>query len=144
MLARFIFCFLCVRMITAEVESRTQGSRPRPQKKSEAKAKDSSSRGQGQECSRRSPKKNVFQKIFASARARVETNFVNNLPDGQVITIVCLPEETSTCPKKIDTISFEVVYLCQKMVYCTSWQKNTKFAEYAFQNQVFVRDFTFM
>ena len=81
----------------AEVESRTQGSRPRPrtQKKSEAKAKDSlsedkHSRGQGQECSRprqgprtqaqdsalqkkkkraskkffrRSPQKNVFQKI---------------------------------------------------------------------------------
>ena len=87
----------------AEVESRTQGSRPRPrprtQKKSEAKAKakdslseDRHSRGQGQECSRprprtkdtkrkcspkkkkkkrssqkffkRSPLKNVFQKIF--------------------------------------------------------------------------------
>ena len=77
-----------------EVESRTQGSRPRPktQKKSEAKVKDSlsedrHSRGQGQECSRprprtlaqvlskkkkrsshkffkRSPQKNVFQKIF--------------------------------------------------------------------------------
>ena len=74
------------------MESRTQGSRPRPrtQKKSEAKAKDSlsedrHSRGQGQECSRprtkdtsalkkkrrssrkffkRSPQKNVFQKIF--------------------------------------------------------------------------------
>ena len=43
----------------AEVESRTQGSKPRPwtQKKSEAKAKNSlsedrPSRGQGQECSR--------------------------------------------------------------------------------------------
>ena len=75
------------------MESRTQGSRPRTQKKSEAKAKDSlsedrHSRGQGQECSRpgtkdtkrkcspkkkkrssqkffkRSPLKNVFQKIF--------------------------------------------------------------------------------
>ena len=80
-------------MCGTEVESRTQGSRPRPrtQKKSEAKAKDSlsedrHSRGQGQECSRprtkdssasalqnkkssqkffkRSPQKNVFQKIF--------------------------------------------------------------------------------
>ena len=81
-------------MYKSEVESRTQGSRPRPrtQKKSEAKAKDSlsedrHSRGQGQECSRprtqsasalqkkkkkrssqkffkRSPLKNVFQKIF--------------------------------------------------------------------------------
>ena len=53
--------------ITAEVESRTQGSRPRPrprtQKKSEAKAKakdspseDRTSRGQGQECSRPRPR----------------------------------------------------------------------------------------
>ena len=50
---------------SAEVESRTQGSRPRPrprtQKKSEAKAKDSlsedrHSRGQGQECSRPRPR----------------------------------------------------------------------------------------
>ena len=51
----------------AEVESRTQGSRPRPrprtQKKSEAKAKakdslseDRRSRGQGQECSRPRPR----------------------------------------------------------------------------------------
>ena len=77
-----------------EVESRTHGSRPRPstQKKSEAKdslSEDRHSRGQGQECSRprprtkdtsasalqkkkrslqkffrRSPQKNVFQKIF--------------------------------------------------------------------------------
>ena len=75
------------------MESKTQGSRPRTQKKSEAKAKDSLSEdrhsgGQGQECSRprtkdtsgsalpkkkkrssqkffrRSPQKNVFQKIF--------------------------------------------------------------------------------
>ena len=76
------------------MESRTQGSRPRPrtQKKSEAKnslSEDRHSRGQGQECSRprprtkdtkrkcspkkkrssqkffkRSPLKNVFQKIF--------------------------------------------------------------------------------
>ena len=71
------------------MESRTQGSRPRTQKKSEPKAKDSlsedrHSRGQGQECSRprtqaqvlskkkrssqkffkRSPQKNLFQKIF--------------------------------------------------------------------------------
>ena len=76
------------------MESRTQGSRPRTQKKSEAKdslSEDRHSRGQGQECSRprprtkdtkrkcspkkkkkrssqkffrRSPLKNVFQKIF--------------------------------------------------------------------------------
>ena len=71
-------------LFPAEVESRTQGSRPRPrtQKKSEAKAKDSlsedrHSRGQGQECSRPRPrnkdtsasafqkkKKKVFTKIF--------------------------------------------------------------------------------
>ena len=50
-------------MTEAEVESRTQGSRPRPrtQKKSEAKAKDSlfedrTSRGQGQERSRPRPR----------------------------------------------------------------------------------------
>ena len=52
-------------MLTLEVESRTQGSRPRTrprtQKKSEAKAKDSlseerHSRGQGQECSRPRPR----------------------------------------------------------------------------------------
>ena len=83
----------------AEVESRTQGSRPRPrtQKKSEAKAKDSlsedrHSRGQGQECSRprtmdtsasalqkkrsskkffrRSAKKNVFTKIFQAISSK--------------------------------------------------------------------------
>ena len=66
----------------AEVESRTQGSRPRTQKKSEAKAKDSlsedrHSRGQGQESSRPKPrtkdtsastlqkkKKKVFTIIF--------------------------------------------------------------------------------
>ena len=60
----------------AEVESRTQGSRPRPrtQKKSEAKAKDSlsedrHSRGQGQECSRPRPrtkdtKRKCSPKIF--------------------------------------------------------------------------------
>ena len=69
----------------AEVESRTQGSKPRPsprtQKKSEAKAKDSlsedrHSRGQGQECSRprtkdtsasalqKKKKKKVFTKMF--------------------------------------------------------------------------------
>ena len=71
-------------MLTTEVESRTQGSRPRPrtQKKSEAKAKDSlsedrTSRGQEQECSRPRPrpktedtgasillKKKVFKNIF--------------------------------------------------------------------------------
>ena len=55
------------RSYFAEVESRTQGSRPRPrprtQKKSEAKAKakdspseDRTSRGQGQECSRPRPR----------------------------------------------------------------------------------------
>ena len=81
--ARDIQCNFC-DVLTPEVESRTQGSRPRPrtQKKSEAKAKDSlsedrHSRGQGQECSRPRPrtkdtkpsalqkkKKKVFTKIF--------------------------------------------------------------------------------
>ena len=85
--------WLIKRLLPAEVESRTQGSRPRTQKKSEAKdslSEDRHSRGQGQECSRprprtkdtsasalrkkkkrssqkffmRSPQKNVFQKIF--------------------------------------------------------------------------------
>ena len=63
--------------LKADVESRTQGSRPRTQKNSEAKAKDSPSedkpsRGQGQECSRPRPRtkdtgasvlKNFFQAI---------------------------------------------------------------------------------
>ena len=104
--AKFYSCSKCnlksFAYRSAEVESRTQGSRPRPrtQKKSEAKAKDSlsedrHSRGQGQECSRprprtkdtsasalqkkkkkrssqkffkRSPQKNVFQKIFQALR----------------------------------------------------------------------------
>ena len=60
-----------IRFVTilAEVESRTQGSRPRPrtQKKSEAKAKDRlsedrHSRGQGQECSRPRTQPQVFCK----------------------------------------------------------------------------------
>ena len=74
-------CLNCLfTILLAEVESRTQGSRPRPrtQKKSEAKdsfSEDSHSRGQGQECSRPRPrtkdtsasalkKKKVFTKIF--------------------------------------------------------------------------------
>ena len=83
-------------MQRAEVESRTQGSRPRTQKKSEAKdtkkieAKDSlsedrHSRGQGQECSRPRPRtkdtsalqKKVFTKIFQaiSTKKRFPKNF---------------------------------------------------------------------
>ena len=72
----------CYQCKLAEVESRTQGSRPRPrtQKKSEAKAKDSlfedrTSRGLGQERSRPKPrtkdtgasvlrKKKVFKNFF--------------------------------------------------------------------------------
>ena len=64
---KFAFCtpHIFVESFRAEVESRTQGSRPRPrtQKKSEAKAKakdslseDRHSRGQGQECSRPRPR----------------------------------------------------------------------------------------
>ena len=80
---KFALCItVCINywILLAEVESRTQGSRPRPrtQKKSEAKAKDSlsedrHSQGQGQECSSSRPrtqaqvlsqKKKVFTKIF--------------------------------------------------------------------------------
>ena len=42
----------------------------------------------------------TFQHHFAG----VEINFFNNLPVGQVISYVCLPEEISTCPKKKCTI----------------------------------------
>ena len=96
---------------TAEVESRTQGSRPRPrtQKKSEAKAKDSlsedrHSRGQGQECSRPRPrtqsasalqkkkKKKVFTKIFQaiSTKKRFPKNFSSapqnfNIPKNSAV-----------------------------------------------------------
>ena len=57
---RLLACMLASSYL-AEVESRTQGSRPRTQKKSDAKAKDSlsedrHSRGQGQECSRPRPR----------------------------------------------------------------------------------------
>ena len=80
--------------LLAEVESRTQGSRPRTQKKSEAKdslSEDRHSRGQGQECSRPRPrtkdtkrkcspkkkKKKVFTKIFQviSTKKRFPKNF---------------------------------------------------------------------
>ena len=65
--ASFVEQFFLKPYWFAEVESRTQGSRPRPrpitQKKSEAKAKakdslseDRISRGQGQECSRPRPR----------------------------------------------------------------------------------------
>ena len=53
------------KSIEAEVESRTQGSRPRTQKKSEAKdslSEDRHSRGQGQECSRPRTQAQVLSK----------------------------------------------------------------------------------
>ena len=83
------------RVLVAEVESGTQGSRPRPrtQKKSEAKAKnclseDRHSRGQGQECSRPRPrtkdtsasalqKKKVFTKIFLAISKKKKKAFTN-------------------------------------------------------------------
>ena len=75
----------------AEVESRTQGSRPRPrprtQKKSEAKAKDSlsedrHSRGQGQECSRPRPRtKDTKRKCSPKKKKKkgLHKNFSSNL-----------------------------------------------------------------
>ena len=72
----------------AEVELRTQGSRPRPttQKKSEAKAKDSlfedrPSRGQGQECSRPRPRTkdraaNVLQEKGLQKRFSGDLQFI--------------------------------------------------------------------
>ena len=52
---------MIIKQYKAEVESRTQGSRPRTQKKSETKVKDSPSedrpsQDQGQECSRLRPR----------------------------------------------------------------------------------------
>ena len=80
---------------SAEVESRTQGSRPRTQKKSEAKdslSEDRHSRGQGQECSRPRPrtkdtsasvlqKKKVFTQILQaiSTKKRFPKNFSSAL-----------------------------------------------------------------
>ena len=55
----------------------------------------------------------------------VEINFSNNLPVGQVIANVCLPEEISTCPTKMGTISFEAMYTFgKKIVKFTSRQKH--------------------
>ena len=45
----------------------------------------------------------------------VEINFSNNLPVGQVISSVYLPEGILTCPKKKGTISFEALYLWKKI-----------------------------
>ena len=55
--------------LVAEVESRTQGSRPRTQKKSEAKdspSEDRPSRGQGQECSR--PRPRTQTQVFSNKK----------------------------------------------------------------------------
>ena len=49
----------------------------------------------------------------------VEINFFNNLPVGQVISNVYLPEKISTCPKKKGTISFEFNF-GKTFVKCTS------------------------
>ena len=72
----------------AEVESRTQGSRPRPrtQKKSEAKAKDSlsedkHSRGQGQECSRprQGPRTQAQDSALQKKKKGLQKNFSGDL-----------------------------------------------------------------
>ena len=47
-------------------------------------------------------------KILNTLYTGVEINFFYNLPVGQLISNVCLPEKISTCPKKIDTVSFEI------------------------------------
>ena len=41
-----------------------------------------------------------------SLRAGVEINFFNNLPVGQVISSIYLPEKISTCPKKTKNNKF--------------------------------------
>ena len=62
-----------------------------------------------------------FQHHFAG----VEINFFNNLPVGQVISYVCLPEEISTYrKKKMRNKSFKAVYLWKKYVKCTSCKKH--------------------
>ena len=48
--------------------------------------------------------------------ARVEINFFNNLPVGQVMFNVYLLEEISTCPKKKATKKFEAVTLEKNLV----------------------------
>ena len=71
-------------MLSAEVESRTQGSRPRPNtKKSVAKAEakdslseDRPSRGQGQECSR--PRPRTQPQVFFKKK-RLQKSFSGNL-----------------------------------------------------------------
>ena len=97
----------------AEVESRTQSSRPRTQKKSEAKhspSEDRSSRGHGQECSKPTPRtmdtgasilqKKVFvnffqaiskigkQKRFSQIFREVSGVFLHNFKTEQIPTIV--------------------------------------------------------
>ena len=83
----FYPAFLHTVVSFAEVESRTQGSRPRPrtQKKSEAKdslSEDRHSRGQGQECSRPRPRtKDHKRKCFPKKKKKVFTkNFFRRSP----------------------------------------------------------------
>ena len=69
----------------AEVESRTQGSRPRTQKKIRGKAKDSlsedrHSRGQGQECSRPRPRtKDTSASALQKKKKGLYKNFLGGL-----------------------------------------------------------------
>ena len=91
----------------AEVESRTQGSRPRPrtQKKSEAKAKDSlsedrTSRGQGPRTQTQvltpPPKKKAFTKIFQaiSKKKKVFTKIFQ-----AIFMKNCFPKNFSSAPQ---------------------------------------------
>ena len=124
---RLILALLYNRRIFAEVESRTQGSRPRPrprtQKKTEAKAKDSlsedrHSRGQGQECSRPRPRtkdtsasalqnhKNFLGDLQKKKKG-LRKNFLGDLQKKKkVFTIIFLAISTKTrFPKNFSSAS---------------------------------------
>ena len=108
--------------LLAEVESRTQGSRPRPrtQKKSEAKAKDSlsedrHSRGQGQECSRprtkdtkrkcspkKKKKKRSSQKFFRRSPKKKKKKKVFTKIFQAISTKKRFPQNISTAPQNFN------------------------------------------
>ena len=69
LICSFTFLFFKLLSLVAEVELRTQGSRPRTLKNSEAKAKDRPSRGQGPRTQAQvfsKNKKKGLQKFFSS------------------------------------------------------------------------------
>ena len=101
--------------LSAEVESRTQGSRPRTQKKSEAKAKDSlsedrHSRGQGQECSRprtqsasalQKKKKRSSQKFFRRSPKKKKKKVFTKIFQA-ISTKKRFPKNFSTAPQNFN------------------------------------------